>query len=101
MIVRGTRTSSGGRDKKHVFIDVECLPEEAPAVQQALSIILQRHGRINASAPSVLGGPAAFPPISYRAGDSSGHFDPQVFLRAPIHLSEAAARRGGRKRALG
>jgi hypothetical protein len=50
VIVRGTRTSSGGRDKKHVFIEVECLPEEAPAVQQALSIILQRHGRINASA---------------------------------------------------
>jgi hypothetical protein len=52
VIVRGTRirTSSGGRDKKHVFIEVECPPEEAPAVQQALSIILQRHGRINASA---------------------------------------------------
>jgi hypothetical protein len=50
MIVRGTRTSSGGRDKKHVFIEVECLPEEAAAVQQALSIILRRHGRINASA---------------------------------------------------
>jgi hypothetical protein len=50
VIVRGTRTSSGGRDKKHVFIEVECPPEDAPAVQQALSIILQRHGRINASA---------------------------------------------------
>ena len=50
MIVRGTRTSSGRRDKKHVFIEVECLPEEAAVVQKALSIILQRHGRINASA---------------------------------------------------
>lgn len=50
VIVRGTRTSSGGRDKKHVFIEVECLPEEAGAVQSALAVILQRHGRINASA---------------------------------------------------
>jgi len=24
MIVRGTRTSNGRRDKKHVFIEVEC-----------------------------------------------------------------------------
>jgi len=50
VIVRGTRTSSGGRDKKHVFIEVECLPDEAGAVQKALAVILQRHGRINASA---------------------------------------------------
>ena len=47
-IVHGTRTSGGGRDKKHVFIEVECLPEEAGAVQQALAILLQRNGRINA-----------------------------------------------------
>ena len=36
-LVRGTRTSGGGRDKKHVFIEVECLPEEAAAVQQAVA----------------------------------------------------------------
>ena len=48
-VVRGTRTSSGGRDKKHVFIEVECLAEEADAVQQALAMILQRNGRINAT----------------------------------------------------
>jgi hypothetical protein len=35
VIVRGTRTSSGGRDKKHVFIEVECKPDEAEAVQKA------------------------------------------------------------------
>jgi hypothetical protein len=35
VIVRGTRTSSGGRDKKHVFIEVECNPDEAEAVQKA------------------------------------------------------------------
>lgn len=48
-LVRGTRTSGGGRSKKHVFIEVECLPEEAGAVQNALGIILQRGGRINAT----------------------------------------------------
>ena len=48
-IVRGTRTSGGGRDKKHVFIEVECTPEEVGAVQKALAIILQRDGRINAT----------------------------------------------------
>jgi len=48
-LVRGTRTSNGGRDKKHVFIEVECPPEEAGAVQNALAIILQREGRINAT----------------------------------------------------
>ena len=31
-LIRGTRTSGGGRSKKHVFIEVECLPEEADAV---------------------------------------------------------------------
>jgi hypothetical protein len=49
VLVRGTRTSGGGRSKKHVFIEVECLPEEAGAVQNALAIILQRDGRINAT----------------------------------------------------
>jgi hypothetical protein len=49
VIVRGTRTSSGGRDRKHVFIEVECKPEEADVVQQALAVILQQHGRIEAS----------------------------------------------------
>ena len=48
-IVRGTRTSGGGRDKKHVFIEVECAPEEVGAVQQALAIVLRRDGRINAT----------------------------------------------------
>ena len=48
-IVRGTRTSGGGRNKKHVFIEVECLPEEVGAVQNALAVLLQRHGRINAT----------------------------------------------------
>ena len=47
-LVRGTRTSGGGRGKKHVFIEVECLPEESAAVQSALAVILQRGGRINA-----------------------------------------------------
>ena len=50
VIVRGTRTSSGGRDKKHVFIEVECKPDEAEAVQKALAVILQQAGRINATA---------------------------------------------------
>jgi hypothetical protein len=48
-LVRGTRTSGGGRDKKHVFIEVESTPEEAGAVQKALALILQRDGRINAT----------------------------------------------------
>jgi hypothetical protein len=48
-LVRGTRTSGGGRAKKHVFIEVECLPEEVGAVQNALAVLLQRHGRINAT----------------------------------------------------
>ena len=48
-LVRGTRTSGGGRTKKHVFIEVECLPEEVGAVQNALAVLLQRHGRINAT----------------------------------------------------
>ena len=34
-LVRGTRTSGGGRTKKHVF--------------NALAVLLQRHGRINAT----------------------------------------------------
>ena len=50
VIVRGTRTSSGGRDKKHVFIEVECNPNEAEAVQKALAVILQQGGRINVTA---------------------------------------------------
>ena len=41
-------TSERDRGKKHVFIEVECLPEEAGAVQSALAVILQRDGRINA-----------------------------------------------------
>jgi len=48
-LVRGTRTSGGGRAKKHVFNEVECLPEEVRAVQNALAVLLQRHGRINAT----------------------------------------------------
>jgi hypothetical protein len=48
-LVRGTRTSGGGRNKKHVFIEVECLAEEVGAVQNALAVLLQRHGRINAT----------------------------------------------------
>ena len=48
-LVRGARTSNGGRDKKHVFIEVECPAEEIGQVQQALAIILQRNGRINAT----------------------------------------------------
>jgi hypothetical protein len=47
--VEGARTSGGGRSKKHVFIEVECLPEETDAVQNALAIILQRDGRISAT----------------------------------------------------
>jgi len=43
VLVRGTRTSGGGPSKKHV------LPEESGAVQNALAIILQRDGRINAT----------------------------------------------------
>ena len=50
VIVRGTRTSGGGRDEKHVFIEVECNPDEAEAVQKALAVILQQGGRINATA---------------------------------------------------
>jgi hypothetical protein len=50
VIVRGTRTSSGGRDKKHVFIEVECQLDEAETVQKALAVILQQGGRINATA---------------------------------------------------
>ena len=50
VIVRGTRTSSGGRDKKHVFIEIECNPDDAEAVQKALAVILQQGGRINATA---------------------------------------------------
>ena len=46
---RGTRTAGGGRTKKNVFIEVECLPEEVGAVQNALAVLLQRHGRINAT----------------------------------------------------
>jgi hypothetical protein len=49
VIVRGTRTSSGRRDKKHVFIEVECTQSEADAVQKAITVILQQHGRIDAS----------------------------------------------------
>ena len=49
VIVRGTRTSAGRRDKKHVFIEVECKPDEADAVQRALAVILQQHGRIDVS----------------------------------------------------
>jgi uncharacterized lipoprotein YmbA len=49
VIVRGTRTSNGGRAKKHVFIEVECKQDEADAVQKALAVILQQHGRIDAS----------------------------------------------------
>jgi hypothetical protein len=36
-------------DKKHVFIEVECLAEEVGAFQQALAMILRRNGRINAT----------------------------------------------------
>lgn len=49
ILVRGTRTSGGGRSKKHVFVEVECPPEEAGAVQNALAVLLQRGGRINAT----------------------------------------------------
>lgn len=38
-LVRGTRTSGGGRAKKHVFIEVECLPEEVEAAQKALGVL--------------------------------------------------------------
>jgi hypothetical protein len=47
VMVCGCRTSSGGRDKKHVFIEVECKPDEVDAVQKALAIILERQGRID------------------------------------------------------
>jgi hypothetical protein len=50
VMVCGCRTSSGGRDKKHVFIEVECKPDEVDAVQKALAVILQRQGRIDTSA---------------------------------------------------
>ena len=43
-LVRGTRTSGGGRDKKYVFIEVECSPDEAAAVQKALALILSAMG---------------------------------------------------------
>ena len=49
VIVRGTRTASGGRHKKHVFIEVECNAVEADVVQQALTAILRQYGRIEAS----------------------------------------------------
>jgi len=49
-MVCGCRTSSGGRDKKHVFIEVECKPDEVDAVQKALAVILQRQGRIDTTA---------------------------------------------------
>lgn len=48
-LVCASRTSGGGRNKKHVFIEVECQPEETADIRKALSIILQRGGRINAS----------------------------------------------------
>ena len=50
VMVCGCRTSSGGRDKKHVFIEVECKPDEVDAVQKALAVILQRQGRIDTTA---------------------------------------------------
>ena len=37
VIVRGTRTSNGGRYKKHVFIEVECNQDEADAVREGIS----------------------------------------------------------------
>ena len=49
VIVSGTRTSNGGRDKKHVFIEIECKQDDADTVQKALAVILQQHGRIDAS----------------------------------------------------
>jgi hypothetical protein len=49
VIVRGTRTSNGGRDKKHVFIEIECKQDDADAVQKAFAVILQQHRRIDAS----------------------------------------------------
>ena len=49
-MVCGCRTSSGRRDKKHVFIEVECKPDEVDAVQKALAVILERQGRIDTSA---------------------------------------------------
>ena len=51
VIVRGTRTSSsrGVRNKKHVFIEVECDADEADAVLTAITVILQQRGRIEAS----------------------------------------------------
>jgi len=50
VIVCGSRTSTGGRDKKHVFIEVECKPDEVDAVQKALAVILQRQWRIETAA---------------------------------------------------
>jgi len=50
VIVCGSRTSSGARAKKYVAIEVECTPDEVDAVQKALAVILQRQGRIDASA---------------------------------------------------
>ena len=49
VIVRGTRTSSGRRDKKHIFIEVECKADEVDGVQKALAVILQQRGRIDVS----------------------------------------------------
>ena len=46
VIVRCTCTSSGGRDKKYVFIEIECNSDDAEAVQKALAVILQQGGRI-------------------------------------------------------
>ena len=50
VIVCGSRTSNAGRDKKHVFIEVECKPEEVDTVQKALAVILHRQWRIETSA---------------------------------------------------
>jgi hypothetical protein len=46
-LVRALAPPAAGVAKKHVFIEVECLPEEVGAVQNALAVLLQRHGRIN------------------------------------------------------
>jgi hypothetical protein len=50
VMVCGSRTSSGARDKKYVVIEVECKPDEVDAVQKALAVILHRQGRIDTSA---------------------------------------------------
>ena len=49
VLVRGARTSSGGRKSRNIFIQVECLVEDANAVAQALATILRRDDRIEAS----------------------------------------------------